>query len=90
MYLTFFNFIPLSSIASLSAAASIVSPGSIKPAKQEYIFSGQPCDRPKRISFPLLINMITTGSILGNCLKLHFMHVFSHPAFSEDNFPPQD
>ena len=54
--------------ASVAAttAASTVSPGSTNPARQEYIPSGQPGERPRSVRLPSVISMITTGSVRGS------------------------
>ncbi len=58
---------PASSRTSRRTASSRVSPGSTKPARTEYIPSGQLDWRAIRQSSPRQIRMITAGSVRGKC-----------------------
>ena len=80
---------PDSSKTSRRTAASNVSPGSTKPAKSEYIPSGQACERPIRTLFPCVISMITTGSVRGKCERLQAGQLRCHPAIAISDGAPQ-
>ena len=71
---------PVSSQTSRRVAASIVSPGSMKPARREYMPSGQPGERPKRTELPWVTSMITTGSVRGKCWRPQAGQSRRHPA----------
>src|ERR1700736_1842011 len=80
----FFTSTPLSSLTSRKTASSRLSPGSTKPAKVEYIPSGQEDCRPRRQQSPLCTNMIVAGSVRGKCFvaQLGLVQPITCPASS--------
>jgi hypothetical protein len=49
----------------------MVSPGSMKPARQAYIPGAKIGLRPMTQQLPLITSMIATGSVRGKCWVLH-------------------
>ena len=66
----------------------MLSPGSRKPARAEYILLGQAAWRPTRHWSPFTASMITTGSVRGKCSALQDGHTrFQPPSATSEGWP---
>ncbi len=61
---------PTSSSTSRRTASSIVSPGSVKPARHDHMVGANRGERPSTQRSPAIASMITTGSVRGKCSTL--------------------
>ena len=80
---------PASSQVSRRTAASIDSPGSMKPASSEYMPGGQAAERPSSTALPCRISMMTTGSVRGKCSAPQAGQARRQPASATSERAPQ-
>ncbi len=77
-----------SSAISRAQASSMLSPGSMNPARAEKRPGGHEAWRPSRQRSPWVGSMITTGSVRGKCSWLQTVQVrFQPPSVARVGLP---